>query len=203
MMSGNTVTRILFAAVPVTVMLFIEVVLPYWRNRRRDVLSCQDESEGNDIDATSRRVELDQTRRDIASAKRWRQDGHYYRVLHQAAHAGNLSSMDRLGELALVRKDFVEAFYWKLMVELHHGRPSGLPARGVCRAWQAAGCPESKTDAAGPFKENQAKLSMAVLDLWSGRHAQTPTETIRQMMEGGNKDALLYARQFGIGGSKS
>ena len=212
MTGGSTGGAILFAAIPVTAMLVIEVVLPHWKNRRRDATSRQDEANqarrdvaftGEDVDATARRIESDQTRRDVASTKRWRQNGHYYQVLHQTAHAGNLASMDKLGEFALVRKDFVEAFYWKLMVELHHGRPSGLPARGVCRAWQAAGCPEAKTDEGGPFKENQAKLSMAVLDLWSGRHVQTPTETIRQMMEEGDEDALLYAGQFGIGGSES
>ena len=111
--------------------------------------------------------------------------------------------MDRLGEFALVRRDFVEAFYWKLMVELNHGQPSGLPAQGVCRAWQDAGCPESKTDEGGLFTESQAKLSMAVLDLWSGRHVRTPLETIRRMMKEGDRDAILYARRFGIGGSES
>lgn len=205
-MIGNTVTRILIAAIPVTVMLFIEVVLPWWKNRGSD--------------GPSRQGEPDQTRRDVASAgddvgaadrradserltRRWRQDGHYYQVLHQTAKSGNVASMDKLGELALVRKDFVVAFYWKLMVELRHGRPSGLSAHGVCRAWKDAGCPEPKTDEGGLFKEGQARLSMAVLDLWGGRHAQTPTKTIRQMVEEGDADALLYARRFGIGGRES
>ena len=212
MTGGGTGGAILFAAIPVTVMLVIEVVLPHWKNRRRDIPSRQSESDqarrdvaftGEDADATVRRVQSDQTRRDAASTKRWRLDGHYYQVLHQTAYAGNLASMDKLGEFALVRKDFVEAFYWKLMVELHHGRPSGLPARGVCRAWQDAGCPEPNTEEGGLFTEGQAKFSMAVLDLWSGRHVQTPTETIRQMMEEGDGDALLYAGQFGVGGSES
>ena len=200
------IARILIAAIPVTVMLVIEVVLPYWR-RRRDVLSRQDESvqtrgdialTGDDDDAAARRVDGER------SAKRWRQDGHYYQVLYQTTRTGNVASMDKLGELALVRKDFVEAFYWKLMVELHGGRPSGMPARNVCRAWLDTGHPERVVeDEAGLFTESQAKLSMAVLDLWSGRHVKTPTETIRQMMEEGDADARLYARHFGIGRSKS
>ena len=199
------IARILIAAIPVTVMLVIEVVLPYWR-RRRDVPSRQDESVqtrgdiasmGNDDDAAACRVDGER------STKRWRQDGHYYRVLHQAAHAGHLSSMDRLGELALARKDFVEAFYWKLSVELRHGQPSGLSARGVCRAWRNAGCPKSNTDEGGLFTESQKKLSMAALDLCSGRHRRAPEETIRRMLEEGDEDARLYARHFGIGGSKS
>ena len=198
------IERILIAAIPVTVMLVIEVVLPYWR-RRRDVLSRQDESvqtrgdiasTGNDDDAAACRVDGER------SAKRWR---HYYQVLYQTARTGNVASMDKLGELAIVRKDFAEAFYWKLMMELDRKRPSGLSAHGVCRAWRDAGCPEpnTKADAGWLFNENRAKLSMAVLDLWSGRHDKTPTEAIRQMMEEGDADALLFARRFGIRGQKS
>ena len=199
------IARILIAAIPVTVMLFIEVGLPFLRKRReraRGHSGKEDFPQAYSEDAEALRMPAEGMSR-TRSESRWRQNGHYYQVLYQTARTGNVASMDKLGEFALVRKDFVEAFYWKLMVELHHGRPSGLPARGVCRAWQAAGCPKSKTDEGGLFKENQAKLSMAVLDLWSGRHVQTPTETIRRMMEEGDADALLYARQFGIGGSES
>ena len=198
---GSTTGRILIAAIPVTVMLVIEVVLPYLR-RRRDVQSRQNESvptrkdvapRGDDVDAAARRADSERLTR------RWRQDGHYYRVLHQAAHAGHLSSMDRLGELALARKDFVEAFYWKLMVELHHGRPAGLSARGVCRTWKDAGYPESNAGGGGSFTKNQSRLAMAVLDLWSERHVHTPKEILRKMVEESDRDALLYAKRFGIG----
>lgn len=107
--------------------------------------------------------------------------------------------MDKLGELALIRKDFVEAFYWKLMVELHHGRPAGLSARGVCRTWKDAGCPESKEGGGGSFTKSQSRLAMAVLDLWSERHVHTPKAILRKMVEEGDRDALLYAKRFGIG----
>lgn len=202
----GTSGAILFAAIPVTAMLVIEVVLPYWKNRRHDAPSHR-----SGVDATARRDEEVAHGASVPSdaaghrvdgerlTRRWRLDGHYYRVLHQSAHTGNLVSMNKLGELALIRKDLVEAFYWKLMVDLHHGRTSGLSARGVCHAWQDAGCPEPNREEDSLFTESQAKLSMAVLDLWSGRHVQTPTEAIRQMMEEGNEDALLYVGHFGIG----
>ena len=106
--------------------------------------------------------------------------------------------MNKLGEFAFARRDFIEAFYWKLMLEMRHGRPSGLPAQGVCRFWQDVGCPGPTADEGGSFTENQSKLAMAVLDLWSGRHVHTPKETIRQMVEEGDKDALLCAKRFGI-----
>ena len=206
----NMVTRILIAAIPVAVMLFIEIGLPLLR-RRRERESEHPDEEGvpqgcSAAGAVPRTTSAEKVPRPPPTSRIWRQDGRYYQILYQTAGIGNIASMDKLGELALVRKDFVEAFYWKLMVELHHGRPFGLPARGVCRVWQDAGYPEPNTDADGGgrlFTAKQAKLSMAVLDLWSGRHVQTPTATVRQMMEDGNKDALLYARQFGIGGSKS
>ena len=208
MTGGSTFGTILLAAIPVTVMLVIEVVLPYWKNRRRDGMSRQ-----NGVDATARRVEEVAHEASVPSdaaghrvdgertAKRWRQNGHYYQVLHQTAHAGSLASMNKLGELALVRKDFVEAFYWKLMMELRHGKPSGLSARGVCRAWRGAGCPEPNADEDGLFTESQAKLSMAVLNLWSGLHVHTPTEAIRQMVNDGQADAILFERRFGYKGA--
>ena len=208
------IARILIAAIPVAAMLVIEGVLSR-KNRRRAALSRQD------VDAASCRVEPDLTRRDVASTirdqlrrdvasagnavstRRWRQDGGYFQSLYQTAQAGSLSAMNKLGEFAFVRRNFVEAFYWKLMLEMRHGRPSGLPAQGVCRFWQDVGCPAPNTDEGGSFTENQSKLAMVVLDLWSGRHVHTPKETIRQMAEEGDKDALLCARRFGIGYQRS
>ena len=146
----------------------------------------------------------DQPRRDVASAgnvastRRWRQDDRYMQTLYRTAQSGSLSAMNKLGEFAFVRRNFVEAFYWKLMLEMRHGRPSGLSAQGVCRFWQDVGCPAPIADEGGSFTENQSKLAMAVLDLWSGRHVHTPKETIRQMVEEGDKDALLCAKRFGI-----
>lgn len=206
----NMVTRILIAAIPVAVMLFIEIGLPLLR-RRRERESEHPDEEGvpqgcSAAGAVLRTTSAEKVPRSPPISRIWRQDGRCYRILHRTAASGNVASMDKLGELALVRKDFVEAFYWKLMVDLHRGRPSGLSARGVCRAWQDAGCPEPNMDADGGgrlFTAKQAKLSMAVLDLWSGRHVRTPTATVRQMMEEGDGDARLYARRFGIGRSKS
>ena len=111
--------------------------------------------------------------------------------------------MNKLGEFAFARRNFVEAFYWKLMLEMRHGRPSGLPAQGVCRFWQDVGCPAPTADEGGLLTDNQSKLAMAVLDLWSGRHVHTPKETIRKMAEEGDKDALLCAKRFGIRTVKS
>ena len=210
---GNTIARILIAAIPVTAMLVIEGVLSR-RKRKRGISPRQD------VDATSCRVEPDLTRRDVASAIRdqprrpvastgnvasakRRQDDRYIQTLYRTAQAGNLSAMNKLGEFAFVRRDFVEAFYWKLMLELRHGKPSGLPAQGICRFWQDVGCPEPTADEGGSFTENQSRLAMAVLDLWSGRHVQTPKETIRQMAEEGDKDALLCAKRLGIGRVRS
>ena len=111
--------------------------------------------------------------------------------------------MNKLGEFAFARRNFVEAFYWKLMLEMRHGRPSGLPAQGVCRFWQDVGCPKPTADEGGSFTERQSRLAMVVLDLWSGRHVHTPKETIRKMAEEGDKDALLCAKRFGIRTVKS
>ena len=202
------IVRILIAAIPVTVMLFIEGVLSR-RNRRRDVASTvQDQtrrdvaSTGSSVDAASCRVESDLTRRDVASTKR-RQDDRYVQGLYQSAQSGSLSAMNKLGEFAFIRRNFVEAFYWKLMLEMRHGKPSGLPAQGVCRFWQDVGCPAPTADEGGSFTESQSRIAMAVLDLWSGRHVHTPKETIRQMMEEGDKDALLCAKRLGIGRVRS
>ena len=130
-------------------------------------------------------------------------DWHYLTLLYQSAELGSLLAMSKLGDHAYAREDLVEAFYWKLMLELRHGKPSGLPAQGVCRFWQDVGCPEPTADEGGSFTENQSRLAMAVLDLWSGRHVHTPKETIRQMVEEGDKDALLCAKRLGIGRVRS
>ena len=207
---GHTIARILIAAIPVTAMLVIEGVLSR-RKRRRGISPRQIESDqtrrdvastGSDVDTASCRAESDLPRRDVASTKR-QQDGRYFQTLYQAAQAGSLSAMNKLGEFAFARRNFVEAFYWKLMLEMRHGRPSGLPAQGVCRFWQDVGCPAPAVDESGSFTDSQSRLAMAVLDLWSGRHVHTPKETIRKMAEEGDKDALLCAKRFGIRTVKS
>ena len=207
---GNTIARILIAAIPVTAMLFIEGVLSR-RRHRRDVSSRRIESDQTRRDAprlapASQLASLggyastdqDQTRRDVASTKR-QQDDRYFQTLYRTAQSGSLSAMNKLGEFAFIRRNFVEACYWKLMLELRHGRPSGLPAQGVCRFWYDVGCPEPTADEGGSFTDSQSRLAMAVLDLWSGRHVHTPKETIRQMVKEGDKDALLCAKRLGIG----
>ena len=199
----NTVTRILIAAIPVVAMLFIEIVLSLLRGRREREREHPDEegvSQGcSAAGAVPRTTSAEKVPRPPPTSRIWRQDGRYYQILYQTAGIGNIASMDKLGELALVRKDFVEAFYWKLMVELHHGRPAGLSARGVCRTWKDAGYPESNAGGGGSFTKNQSRLAMAVLDLWSERHVHAPKEILRKMVEEGDRDALLYAKRFGIG----
>lgn len=195
---GSPLGRILLAAIPVTAMLFIEGILPRWK-RRRDVPSRQIESDQVRRDAAP----VEDARRDAAPTGHRRQGDRYFQTLYQAAQSGSLSAMNKLGEFALVRRNFVEAFYWKLMLEMRHGKPSGLPAQGVCRFWQDVGCPAPTADEGGLFTDNQSKLAMAVLDLWSGRHVHTPKETIRQMVEEGDKDALLCAKRLGIGRARS
>ena len=199
----NMVTRILIAAIPVAVMLFIEIGLPLLR-RRRERESEHPDEEGvqqgcSAAGAVPRTTSAEKVPRPPPTSRIWRQDGRYYQILYQTAGIGNIASMDKLGELALVRKDIVEAFYWKLMVELRHGRPAGLSARGVCRTWKDAGYPESNEGGGGSFTESQSRLAMAVLDLWSERHVHTPKEILRKMVEEGDRDALLYAKRFGIG----
>ena len=200
------IARILIAAIPVAAMLVIEGVLSR-KNRRRDVSPRRIESDQTRRDVAP--TDQGQTRRDVASTgdvtstNRQRQDDRYFQTLYQTAQAGSLSAMNKLGEFAFVRRNFVEAFYWKLMLEMRHGRPSGLPAQGVCRFWQDVGCPEPTADEGGSFTESQSKLAMAVLDLWSGRHVHTPKETIRQMAEEGDKDARLCAKRLGIGRVRS
>ena len=200
------IARILIAAIPVTAMLVIEGVLSR-KNRRRDVSSRRIEPDQMRGDVVS--ANQDQPRRDVASAgnvastHRWRQDDRYMQTLYRTAQSGSLSAMNKLGEFAFVHRNFAEAFYWKLMLEMRHGKPSGLPAQGVCRFWQDVGCPAPTADEGGSFTDGQSRLAMAVLDLWSGRHVHTPKETIRQMMEEGDKDALLYVKRFGIGHVRS
>ena len=215
---GGEIGRIFLAAIPVTAMLFTEVVLSR-SNRRRDGSSRRKESDQaqrdvvpTDQDQAQRDVaptDQDQAQRDVAPTgdvtptPQRRKDDRYFQGLCQSARSGSLSAMNKLGEFAFVRKNFVEAFYWKLMLELRHGRPSALPAQGVCRFWQDIGCPKWDAGDGGSITEDQARLAMAALDLWSGRHVRTPREIIRQMVEEGDRDALLCARFFGIKHTRS
>ena len=188
---GSTSGTILIAAIPVAAMLFAEAVLPWWWRRRE---------RGRGEDVPSAPVGRESSGASSGQAQRpsrWRQDGRYYRILHQTANMGNLASMDKLGELALVRKDYAEAFYWRLMMELLGAPSPGLSADGICRLWTDAKCPDWHPAEGGLFTERQARFARAVLDLWSGRHLHAPLEAIRRMVRDGEREACLFARCFG------
>ena len=198
---GSTSGRVLIAAIPVAAMLFIEVGLPFLRKCwGKEDEHPDEEGIPQDYSAAALRTSAGDVPRS-RPASRWHQNGRYYQILHQTANSGNMASMDKLGELALVRRDFVEAFYWKLMVELHGGRSHGVPAWDICRAWLDAGCSERAAEGEGGlFTEDQEGFAMAVLNLWNGLHVRTSTETIRQMVREGHVDAIRFERKFGFEG---
>lgn len=205
---GNTSVAVLLAAIPVTAMLFIEIGLPYLkkRNERKsgadEKSSPREETPLRDAEGPSVQIGGESANavpsEQVQRPSRWRQNGRYYQILHQTANSGNLASMDKLGELALVHKDYTEAFYWRLMMELLGAPSPGLSANGICRVWMDAKCPEWHPTEGGLFTEKQARFAATVLDLWSGCHVYTPLETLRQMFKDCEREARLYAQCFGI-----
>ena len=119
-------------------------------------------------------------------------DWQYMTLLHKAAKLGHVEAMSVLGDHAFARGDSVEAFYWKLGVELCGGICRNPSLADIVREWTADGCPDGSEETGAGFTEQQRAFAYSVLCLRSGVDPQFARVRLKELAEQGCDEARLY-----------
>lgn len=121
----------------------------------------------------------------------------YLRLLNESARLGHAEARFKLGEYALRRAAFVEAYYWLKMAKAS-GQGKGVDeALGCClREWRLAGFDPQYENVTESFSERQGSLGRAALRLDSGVEATRARERLRQMVLSGDHEAEEILKIF-------
>jgi len=125
----------------------------------------------------------------------WKRDWDYLELLHEAATAGDAAAMNKLSEYAFRRGAFVEAYYWKMKLELQGGQISKPTTAEVLKAWKTSGCP-AQYDGMNPgFSEEQGMFARSVMRLKAGVDVAKANTRLTKLAAAGNADAQLYLQR--------
>lgn len=119
-------------------------------------------------------------------------DWRYMTLLYKAAELGSLDAMSKLGDCAYAREDLVEAFYWKLQVEMRGGVPRNPSVNEILQDWLAAGCPDEYENTTAGFPERKGVFARAVLRLRSGVDPQRSRIRLNELVNADDPDAKRF-----------
>ena len=122
-------------------------------------------------------------------------DWQYMTLVHKAAGLGHLEAMSALGDFAFQRGDIVEAFYWKLRVEMNGGRCRNPSLMDIIRVWNEVGCPDGGEEVGVGFAEQRADFAHAVLCLKSGVDPRFGTMRLKELSDAGDEDAMRFLKR--------
>jgi len=122
----------------------------------------------------------------------WKHDEGYLNLLHEAAVGGSEEAMDKLSEYAFRRNAFVEAYYWKLKLEMAGGRIFDFKTKDILAAWVACGCPTQYRNVMRGFSEEQGMFARAVMRVKVGIYVSKANRRLKMLAKQGNADAQQY-----------
>lgn len=122
-------------------------------------------------------------------------DWHYMTLLYKSAERGSLEAMSKLGDHAYAREDLVEAFYWKLQVEMRGGIPRNPSVSEILQDWLDAGCPEEYENNTVGFPERKGVFARAVLRLRGGVDLQRSRIRLNELLREDDPDARCFLRR--------
>jgi len=127
----------------------------------------------------------------------WSHDADYLKLLYAAASEGADEAMNKLSDYAFRRQAFVEAYYWKLKVEMKGGRCGRTLSRDILSAWLACGCPTQYRNVMRGFSEEQGMFARAVMRMRAGIDVSQAGRRLNMLAKEGNADAQQYLRRSG------
>ena len=122
-------------------------------------------------------------------------DWHYMTLVHKAAELGHAEAMSALGDFAFQRGDVVEAFYWKLRVEMGGGRCRNPSLANIISVWTEVGCPDGSEDIGAGLSEQRADFAHAVLCLKSRVDPRYGTVRLKELADAGDEDATRFLKR--------
>lgn len=122
-------------------------------------------------------------------------DWRYMTLVHKAAELGYGEAMSALGDFAFQRGDVVEAFYWKLRVEMGGGRCRNPSLANIISVWTEVGCPDGSEDIGAGLSEQRADFAHAVLCLKSRVDPRYGTVRLKELADAGDEDATRFLKR--------
>ena len=122
-------------------------------------------------------------------------DWRYMTLVHKAAELGYGEAMSALGDFAFQRGDVVEAFYWKLRVEMGGGRCRNPSLANIISVWTEVGCPDGSEDIGAGLSEQRAVFAHAVLCLKSRVDPRFGTMRLKELADAGDEDAKKFLKR--------
>lgn len=122
----------------------------------------------------------------------FRKDGDYLRLVVKAAQLGQTEAMVKLSEYAERRGKTVEAFYWMQRAELSGTKGVGQRLRKLRAMWLSLGCPGEHRNVTDGFTAEQGSFARAVLHISRPLDAPQARKRLRELADGGCKEARLY-----------
>ena len=122
-------------------------------------------------------------------------DWQYMTLVHKAAELGYGEAMSALGDFAFQRGDVVEAFYWKLRVEMGGGRCRNPSLANIISVWTEVGCPDGSEDIGAGLSEQRADFAHAVLCLKSRVDPRYGTMRLKELADAGDEDATRFLKR--------
>lgn len=119
----------------------------------------------------------------------------YLDLLRQAAALGHAEAMNKLGDYAFRRGTLVEAFYWKLLSELHGFRPSRPSLTEIRQAWVFRGYPTEYGNVSPEFTAEQGSFARTILRIRSGVDRAGARRRLKDMVAANVAEARLYAEK--------
>ena len=119
-------------------------------------------------------------------------DLQYVAPLLEAAERGEAEAMSALGDFAFQRGALVEAFYWRLRVEMGAGCCCNPILTNIISAWVGVGCPDGGEEIGASLSEQQAAFAHAVLCLLSGVDPRYGTMRLKELSDAGVEDAKQF-----------
>jgi len=109
----------------------------------------------------------------------FRMDGPYLELLGRSAEKGYAPALAKLGEYAVRRCAWVEAYYWMKRAQRNgmHGLSPTL--RAIRNGWAADGFPRQSSNVNKLFTEEAGRLGRALLRLDSGHEAAKAREFLK------------------------
>ena len=95
-------------------------------------------------------------------------DAKYLELLYRAASVGHIEAMKKIGDYALRRYSFVEAYYWYLMAEEAGARDVFRTMNDIQQQWMMVGCPHESENEYADFSAEQGSYARAMLNFRSG-----------------------------------
>jgi len=107
-------------------------------------------------------------------------DGLYLDMLGDSAALGYAPAMQKLGEYAMRRAAWVEAYYWMWRARQCGAQNLAGVMRDIRKAWIRAGCPDELQNVYELFSEETGSIGRALIGIDTGRNAETARKFLKE-----------------------